>query len=36
MKKLQPGGSRPCPNNHGAITQPSPEKFWNCADIRLT
>ena len=36
MKKLQPGGSRPCPKNLGAITQLPPEKFWNCADIRLT
>lgn len=37
MKKLQPGGSRPCPANfQNNLYSLPPERFWNCADIKIT
>ncbi len=36
MLRLQPGGNKPCPSNYASLNAVPAEKFWNCADIRIT
>lgn len=36
MLRLQPGGNKPCPSNYASLNAIPAEKFWNCADIRIT
>ena len=36
MLRLQPGGNRNCPRNYMALNSRPSEKFWGCADIRIS
>lgn len=36
MLKVQPGGNRNCPVNYAQNSALPSEKFWNCADIKIT
>lgn len=36
MLKLQPGGSRNCPSHFMGLRSMPAEKFWGCADIRIS
>jgi hypothetical protein len=36
MLKVQPGGNRNCPSNYMGLRSIPAEKFWGCADIRIS